>query len=105
VAFYRAEIVVTRGARHRPPLGERLLGHEDLLRGYPEGTGAVIGRGRLRDGAILGGDGPRRIGVEIGMKTPRRSHDGAFLEAQEVFTGGVEAVRMIHPEARGLAFA
>src|SRR6266567_7847390 len=43
--------------------------------------------------------------VEIGMEPARRRDDGAFLEAQEVFPGGIETVGMVHPDPSDFALA
>ncbi len=104
-AVDRAEIVVARRTRHCPPVGERLFGHQNLLGGNPEWPGALSTRVCLSRGTILGRDGQLRVMVELGMEPARRRDDGAFLEAKEVFPGGIETVGMVHPDPPDLALA
>jgi hypothetical protein len=104
-AVDRSQVVIARGARHRPPFRERLLGHEDFFRRYPERTRRGASRLGLRGGAVVGDEGLRHRLVEGRHEPERRCQDRAFLEAKEIFRGGVQAVRVIDAKSPDLALA
>ena len=101
----RAQEVVARRARHDPPLGQGLAGHEDLLGGDPERPRRRRRRVRRDLGAVVRGERLEVARAEVRHEAAGRRQHRALLEPPEVFDGRVEPVGVVDAQAGDLALA